>query len=286
MRAKFSLPPQISATWHSRSSPASLTITAPQANTMHSVLSLTTLAVATAAALVSSAPSPTKRQDGAYGFDVSHNNGNSGVDMSGAASNGATFVYIKATEGISFADPAFSANSQAAANAGLYQGSYHFARPDKSSGADQANYFIQHDGGWSSGYLPGAVDLEKNPYGDTCYDLSADDLVSWIQDFGDTYQASQGVYPVIYTSTSWVSLGMPLIRTILTHYQSPSVDTMYRQQRSILKLSTLDRTVQLRHRHPPRQLESSRLLAVQRHRQQPLSGRSGPNGQRRPGKLG
>jgi hypothetical protein len=49
-----------------------------------------------------------------------------------------------------------------ATNAGLIRGGYHFARPDVSSGATQANYFLAHGGGWSADgrTLPGALDIE------------------------------------------------------------------------------------------------------------------------------
>ena len=45
-----------------------------------------------------------------------------------------------------FLDPNFSANYVGATNAGLIRGAYHFAHPDSSSGATQANYFLAHGG--------------------------------------------------------------------------------------------------------------------------------------------
>lgn len=47
------------------------------------------------------------------------------------------------------------------------------------------------------------LDLEYNPSGDDCYGLSASSMVSWISDFIETYNSAVGVYPLIYTSTSW-----------------------------------------------------------------------------------
>ena len=47
------------------------------------------------------------------------------------------------------------------------------------------------------------LDIEYAPEGDTCYGLSADDMVAWISDFVETYKASQGIYPLIYTATNW-----------------------------------------------------------------------------------
>ena len=42
-----------------------------------------------------------------------------------------------------------------------------------------------------------------NPYGDTCYSLSATEMVSWIRDFSNTYHSRVDRYPVIYTATNW-----------------------------------------------------------------------------------
>lgn len=114
-------------------------------------------------------------------------------------------------------------NDSGATNAGLIRGSYHFARPDVSSGATQANYFLANGGGWSADgiTLPGALDIEctyshfaraypilngvrtDNPYGATCYGLSQSAMVAWIKDFSNTYHSKTGRYPVIYTTTDW-----------------------------------------------------------------------------------
>src|SRR3954454_24295055 len=87
----------------------------------------------------------------------------------------------------------------------MIRGSYHFAIPDNSWGNTQADFFVDHGGGWSGDgvTLPGALDIEYNPYGSTCYGLSQGDMVSWIQSFSDEYHARTGVYPVIYSTTDW-----------------------------------------------------------------------------------
>lgn len=125
--------------------------------------------------------------------------------MNGAYANGARFVYIKATEGTTFKSSSFSSQYNAATNAGLIRGAYHFARPDSSSGATQARFFLNNGGGWSADgrTLPGALDLESSSGVATCYGLSKSQLVSWIQDFGNTYHASTGRYPTLYCSSGW-----------------------------------------------------------------------------------
>ena len=86
--------------------------------------------------------------------------------------------------------------------AGIIRGAYHFALPDRSSGAVQANFFVDSGGGWSADgkTMPPMLDFEYNPYGQTCYGMTPAQLVSWVRDFSNTVKARTGVYPVIYTS--------------------------------------------------------------------------------------
>jgi GH25 family lysozyme M1 (1,4-beta-N-acetylmuramidase) len=138
-----------------------------------------------------------------YGMDVSSYQGN--VDWGSAAANGAQFAYIKATEGTGYTNAYFAQQYNGSYNAGLIRGAYHFALPDNSGGATQADYFVDHGGGWSNDgkTLPGALDIEYNPYGATCYGLSQSAMVSWISAFSTEYRARTGVYPTIYSTTDW-----------------------------------------------------------------------------------
>ncbi|KAI6149262.1 glycoside hydrolase family 25 protein [Pisolithus tinctorius] len=139
------------------------------------------------------------------GIDVSDYQPN--IDWTTVVNNGIVFVYIKATEGTSYISPSFSSQYTGATNAGLIRGGYHFAHPDKSSGATQANYFLAHGGGWSADgiTLPGALDIEYNPNGAECYGLTASEMITWIKDFSNTYHAATSRYPVIYTTMDWWS---------------------------------------------------------------------------------
>ncbi|KAK1248933.1 hypothetical protein MKX08_007153 [Trichoderma sp. CBMAI-0020] len=140
------------------------------------------------------------------GFDISHYQPT--VNFAKAYSDGARFVIIKATEGTTYIDPSFSDHYTQATKAGFIRGGYHFAQPASSSGAAQANYFLKNGGGWSSDgiTLPGMLDLEYAPSGNSCYGLSTSAMVSWINDFITTYHAATTQYPLIYTSTSWWQL--------------------------------------------------------------------------------
>ncbi|EGO51920.1 N,O-diacetylmuramidase [Neurospora tetrasperma FGSC 2508] len=139
------------------------------------------------------------------GFDISHYQGS--VNFARAYSSGARFVIIKATEGTNYIDPKFSSHYTGATSAGLIRGGYHFAHPDSSSGAAQADYFLAHGGGWSKDgiTLPGMIDLESSSGKATCYGLSTSAMVSWIKAFSDRYHSKTGRYPMIYTNYSWWS---------------------------------------------------------------------------------
>lgn len=139
------------------------------------------------------------------GMDVSGYQGN--VNWSSAYSKGARFAYVKATEGTYYTNPYFTQQYNGSYNVGMIRGSYHFARPDTTTGATQADYFVNHGGGWSADgkTLPGALDMEYNPYGATCYGLSKSGMAAWISSFSSRYKTRTGRYPVIYTSTSWWS---------------------------------------------------------------------------------
>jgi GH25 family lysozyme M1 (1,4-beta-N-acetylmuramidase) len=139
------------------------------------------------------------------GIDVSSHQGN--VDWNYWWNQGKRFAYVKATEGTSYRNPYFAQQYNGSYNVGMIRGAYHFALPNSSSGATQANYFASNGGGWSRDgkTLPGALDIEYNPYGATCYGLSQSAMVSWIRDFLNTYKARTGRDAVIYTNYDWWS---------------------------------------------------------------------------------
>jgi GH25 family lysozyme M1 (1,4-beta-N-acetylmuramidase) len=137
------------------------------------------------------------------GMDVSGHQGQ--VDWPRAYADGARFAYVKATEGSGFRSSSYAQQFHGAAAAGMVRGAYHFALPDRAPGAVQANFFVDNGGAWTpgSGTLPGALDIEHNPYGETCYGMDPVSMSRWIADFSGTYQARTGRAPVIYTTASW-----------------------------------------------------------------------------------
>lgn len=138
-----------------------------------------------------------------HGVDVSSHQGN--VSWSTLWNSGVRWAYVKATEGTGYTNDYFTQQYNGSYNVGMIRGAYHFALPNKSSGAAQADYFVKHGGGWSKDgkTLPGVLDIEYNPYGSTCYGKSASSMVSWIKDFTGRYKAHTGRDAVIYTTTGW-----------------------------------------------------------------------------------
>ncbi len=148
----------------------------------------------------------TWQPSGLQGMDVSSHQPS--VNWGAAWNQGARFAYAKATEATSYKNPLFSSQYNGAGSVGMVRGAYHFAIPNVSSGAVQANYFVDNGGGWSAdgNTLPPLLDIEYNPYpelGNTCYSMSADQMVGWIRDFSNTLAARTGRLPMIYTTTDW-----------------------------------------------------------------------------------
>src|SRR5690242_6926595 len=73
--------------------------------------------------------------NGLPGLDVSGYQGN--VNWTAVANGGAKFAFVKATEGTGYQNAYFAQQYVGSYNAGLIRGAYHFALPDRSSGATQ-----------------------------------------------------------------------------------------------------------------------------------------------------
>ncbi|MFE3070210.1 lysozyme [Streptomyces sp. NPDC059247] len=137
------------------------------------------------------------------GVDVSSHNGD--VAWSTLWNSGVTWAYVKATEGTYYKNTSFTQQYNGSYGIGMIRGAYHFATPDTTTGAAQADYFADNGGGWSKDgrTLPGVLDIEWNPYGATCYGKSPAGMVAWIREFTDRYRYRTGRDAVIYTATSW-----------------------------------------------------------------------------------
>ena len=148
----------------------------------------------------------TWRPAGIAGMDVS--GWQPAINWSAEYNAGARFAYVKTTEGINYRSEAFNDQYTGSYAVGMNRGGYHFALPSQSSGAAQADFFVNNGGGWSADgrTLPGLLDIEYNPYsslGNTCYNMSAAQMNTWIKSFSDRYKQRTGRLPAIYTTTDW-----------------------------------------------------------------------------------
>jgi len=160
---------------------------------------------ATIAVLVSTFVSsgPATADSATLGQDVSAYQGD--VDWGAQYNAGSRFAYVKATEGTYYTNEDFASQYEGSYYAGIIHGAYHFATPNTTDGATQADYFVDNGGGWSPDgmTLPGALDIEYNPYGDECYDLSQSAMVDWVSAFVNEYYNRTGRWAVIYSTTDW-----------------------------------------------------------------------------------
>ena len=92
------------------------------------------------------------------GIDVSKHNGD--IDFNQVRDDDYQFVFIKASEGMTYRDDAFDRNYRAARDAGLKVGAYHFFRKNRT-GREQANNLLGAIQGKQFD-LPLVIDLEDD----------------------------------------------------------------------------------------------------------------------------
>lgn len=127
------------------------------------------------------------------------------VNWASQWSMGARFVYVKATEGNNFSDRSRTSHIKGARSSGMLTGAYHFALPNQSAAVSQANYFVANGGQWTGDgkTLPPLLDIENNPYGNSCYNMTPAAMVTWIRDFSNRVLSQTGRLPMIYTNYYW-----------------------------------------------------------------------------------
>jgi lysozyme len=119
------------------------------------------------------------------------------------------FVYLKATEGATYTDPAFSNYWRQAKTAGVRRGAYHFFRP-LTSPEDQADQFCNVIGNLEPGDLPPALDLEETvPAPDQWPSVPAEQRVALVLRFLERLTNHCGIQPIIYTRRGWIASYLP-----------------------------------------------------------------------------
>lgn len=127
------------------------------------------------------------------GIDTSDYQG--APDFAKVKAAGHAFVITKATEGTDFVAATFARNWHTINAAGLIRGAYHFARPGRSTGKEQAEAFVKvvERQGYGAGDLPLVLDLEDDG------GLSDQKLTAWVGDFVTRVEQMTGRKPIIYT---------------------------------------------------------------------------------------
>lgn len=130
-----------------------------------------------------------------HGIDVSHHQGRinwpevAAMNVDGV---GFSFVFIKATEGITRQDSQFERNWKDAGKAGMIRGAYHFFYASRDAGKQAQNFIDQVK--LRKGDLPPVLDIEKS--NGKPKKVVVDRALEWCLLIEKHY----GVKPIIYTS--------------------------------------------------------------------------------------
>jgi lysozyme len=142
------------------------------------------------------------------GIDVS--NHQQRIDWTRVRADGIAFAIVKASEGVSFADPKYAAHVAGARSVGIRTGAYHFARPDTPGDNDlaaarrdaraEADWFLALAAPKRGDLLP-ALDLETAG-------LPPQAMIAWTRAWLDRVRSRTGVRPLVYTYPYfWQELG-------------------------------------------------------------------------------
>lgn len=156
---------------------------------------LLVIAAVAASAVMTAATAAVAAVDGPDVASYQHPSGAS-IDWGAVKRSGRTFAIVKATEGTNYTNPYFTGDWAGIRNAGLFRGSYHFARPALpiSTAVDQARYYVSRIGtNPMPTDLPPILDLEE------AGGLSPAALIMWAQTWLDTVRQLTGKRPMLYT---------------------------------------------------------------------------------------
>ncbi len=140
--------------------------------------------------------STSPRKLAVHGVDVSRWQGE--IDWNTLRTQGANFVYIKATDGGDHLDPMFRKNWRAAQQAGLKHGAYHFFYWCRTAG-EQADWFIRNVPK-EAGALPPVIDVEWNGESSCKRRPSREQVLAKMQVFMDRLEKHYGQRPIVYTA--------------------------------------------------------------------------------------
>ena len=131
------------------------------------------------------------------GADVSQWQGT--IDWTRVGHSGIRFVFVKATEGTTFTDPAFARNRDGARSAGLAVGFYHFADPQGSTVALAQRDAAAEAAHFLAVYQPRPTDLRPVLDIERTGGLSPARLQAWVSTWVHTVHRRLHTQPFIYT---------------------------------------------------------------------------------------
>jgi LysM repeat protein len=135
-------------------------------------------------------------------IDIYNGTRTRGIDFPRVKSAGYSLSIIKATEGVSYTDPSFSANVGDARAAGMLVGAYHFVRATPIEQQAQDFLAAVKDHG---PYAMLAIDVENpSPNNTEISDLGKEGIMSRIMTLYNAIRAAGYTCPVyVYASASW-----------------------------------------------------------------------------------
>ena len=141
------------------------------------------------------------------GIDVSHHNGQINWQQV-AAGNAISFVFMKATQGQTYADPMLSTNAAGASKAGLRLGYYHFATLNSANvvadAQAEAAFFLSTIKPLPTPGLPLILDIEANNN-----NLPAASVLTWINTFFSGLVAAGNHDYALYSYTPFLNANLP-----------------------------------------------------------------------------
>ena len=132
---------------------------------------------------------------GITGIDVSRYQGE--IDFEKVKAAGIHYVFVRATEGITYQDSHFKDNFSAARKAGLAIGAYHFYETDDDPIRQLNNFTNLVD--LQPGDLPPVVDIEK------LHDNDNINLIKNIQAYLDGLEQHYKIKPIIYSGKNFAN---------------------------------------------------------------------------------
>ena len=129
------------------------------------------------------------------GIDVSKYQGK--IDFEKVKAAGIRYVFVRATEGITYQDAFFKQNLEEAREAGLVIGAYHFYETDDDPISQLKNFTSMVS--LQAGDLPPVVDIEK------LHDNDQLDLTKNIQTYLDGLERHYKTKPIIYSGKNFAN---------------------------------------------------------------------------------